>query len=175
MTRPTWDASEHDPDAKHDERGHGGDRTDRDAIEYEPNPNERGTWLSAVVGLLGLSVLVQAVALDLVASQFWNAVLVGTALLVLGAYNAYRRSNRELGSAGVATFAALVGLWLVASPFLLGSEPGLVAATNEVGAWISVGVGLLAFGLGTYSAATVRKRRRNADARATAVYDRRGQ
>lgn len=165
---------EHDPDANHDERG-GADAIDRDRIEYDPNPAKHGRWLSAGIGLLGLWMIVQAVWLDLAASQLWNDVLVGAALLSIGAYNTYRRSKAEFGSAGLATFAAIVGLWLIVAPFLLGPGDGLLAATNEIGAWIDVAVGVLAVGLGLYSAATIRDRRREADARPTATFDRRGQ
>ncbi|WP_235920827.1 SPW repeat domain-containing protein [Natronorubrum halalkaliphilum] len=164
---------DHDPDAKHDERG-GADAIDRDRVEYDPNPDNRGLWLSMAIGALGLLMIVQSVALDLVASQFWNAVLVGAALLSIGAYNSSRRSKAEFGSAGLAVFAAVIGLWLVVGPFLIGPEGGLFAAANEIGAWNDVIVGLLAIGLGTYSAAKTRDRRRDADARETATFDRRG-
>ncbi|MDQ2049416.1 hypothetical protein RBH26_02855 [Natronolimnohabitans sp. A-GB9] len=100
---------EHDPDAKHDARG-GTDAIDRDRVAYEPNPGKHGRWLAAAIGLLGAWLVVQAIAFDLAASQFWNAVLVG----------------------------------------------------------------VLAFGFGAYSAAKTRDRRRSADARATATFDRRG-
>ncbi|WP_436344189.1 SPW repeat domain-containing protein [Natronorubrum sp. FCH18a] len=164
---------EHDPDAKHDERG-GADAIDRDRIEYDPNPDKRGLWLSAIIAVLGGWMVVQAVAFDLAASQFWNAVFAGAALLAVGAYNSYRRSKAEFGSAGLAVFAALVGLWLVAAPFLIGPGEGIVAAQSDVGAWNDVVVGLLTLGLGLYSASKIRDRRRDADARQAATFDRRG-
>ncbi|WP_049924612.1 hypothetical protein [Halopiger djelfimassiliensis] len=174
MTRPLWEASEHDPDASHDERGRrDGTVTNRDAIEHRPNPDERGTRLATALVVLGAVTIGLAVAFDFPASQFWNALLAGVVLCATGAYNYVRRSNEAFGSAGAAAFAALVGLWLVASPALVGPEPG-GAATADSGAWIGV-VGLLAFAIGSYSAVTVRKRRRAAEARSTAVYDRRGQ
>ncbi|WP_306058906.1 SPW repeat domain-containing protein [Natronococcus wangiae] len=169
MNDDTRDASGHDPDAKHDERG-GRDVTTRDRIEHQPNPDERGTRLSAAIGLLGLWLVVQAVWLNPAPGRFWNAVLVGGALLAVGAYNFHRRANEEFGSAGVATFAALLGLWLVASPLLFGGESGTAAAAAG-----EVVVGLLAVGFGTYSAVAIRNRRKEADARSTATYDRTGQ
>ncbi|EMA38594.1 hypothetical protein [Halobiforma nitratireducens] len=179
MPRPNWDADEHDPDAKHDERGHADDdRADRDSIEYEPNRDGRGRAVSGLVVLLGVVAIAGALGLDFAASHAWNAGLIGAALVVFGAYNYYRRTAAELGSAGVAALAAAAGLWLLASPFLFGPETGTAgptAAGTAVGTWVLLVVGFLAFCGGAYDAATIRKRRREADARPTAVYDRRGQ
>lgn len=161
---PWRDDGASEDDNRGDEGLTGGDRT-----PYEPNPDERGAWISAAVGLLGVAVLVQALVLELTAGQFWNDVLVGTTLLVAGAYNYYRRSNEEFGSIGVASLVALVGLWLVASPFLLGTGAGVAETASEVGFWTDVVVGLLALGLGTYSAYAIRDRRRRVDVRRTAT------
>ena len=175
MTRPTWDADEHAPNRTHDERGHDDGPTRRDLIEHEPNPTQRGQWLSAVAALLGAVLIGQAIALEPTAGQFWNDALVGTAVITLGGYNWYRRSNWEFGSVGVATLLTAVGLWLVASPFLV--DPGteaLLASTASSG-WLTVVVGLVVAALGSYSAVSAAGRRRAADARPTAVYDRREQ
>lgn len=145
--------------------------TGRDRIAFGPNPDERGTWLAAAVGLLGAALLLEAVVLDLVASQFWNDVLVGATLLVSGAYNYSRRSNEELGSLGVAVLVALLGCWLVASPFLFGAgtAAGVAETASDLGFWTDIVVGLLALGLGTYSAVEIRGRRRDATVRETAT------
>ncbi|WP_247001487.1 SPW repeat protein [Halosolutus gelatinilyticus] len=168
------DASEHDPDAEHDKRGDRRAVTHRDRIEYEPNPERRGRRLSTIVGLLGVWLIASTIWLDPSPSAFWNAVLVGLGLATVGAYNDYRRSKRELGSAGVAAFGAILGLWLVASPFLVGPAEG-TAAQSGLRLWNEVLVGLLAFGVGTYGAFAIRSRRKAADARPTATYDRSGQ
>ncbi|WP_408958432.1 SPW repeat protein [Natrinema sp. 74] len=142
--------------------------TGRDRIAFEPNPGERGKRRSAAVGLLGLALLAAAVVFDPVASQFWNDVLIGVTLVTAGAYNYDRRSNAELGSLGVAILVALLGLWLVASPFLFGEDAGVGAATG-LGFWTEIIAGLLALGLGTDSAVRIRSRRRDASVRDTAV------
>ena len=173
MTRPTWDADEHAPNRTHDERGHDDDGpTRRDLVEHEPNPTQRGQWLSAVAALLGAVLIGQAIALEPAAGQFWNDVLVGTAVIALGGYNWYRRSNREFGSVGVATLLALVGLWLVGSPFLFVPGTDALLASGDVSGWLTVVVGLVVAALGSYSAVSAAGRRRAADARPTAVYDR---
>ncbi|WP_226479295.1 SPW repeat protein [Natrinema amylolyticum] len=162
-----WRGDE-DGASEHDGRGDE-ELTGRDRTPHEPNPDERGTWLAALVGLLGLALLVEAVVLDLAASQFWNDVFVGATLFLAGAYNYYSRSNREFGSLGVASLVALLGLWLVAAPFLLGTGSGATETASDVGFWTDIVVGLLAFGLGTYSAYAIRDRRRRADVRGTAT------
>lgn len=161
---PWRDDGETEDDNRGDEGLTGGDRT-----PYGPNPDERGTELSAVIGLLGLALIAQALVLELVAAQFWNDSFVGATLLVAGAYNYFRRSNEEFGSLGVASFVALLGLWLVASPFLLGSESGIAETASDLGFWTDIIVGLLAFGIGSYSTYAIRDRRRHVDVRRTAT------
>ncbi|WP_222918807.1 hypothetical protein [Natrinema sp. SYSU A 869] len=162
-----WRGDE-DGASEHDGRGDE-ELTGRDRTPHEPNSAERGTWIAAVVGLLGLVLLAEAVVLELAASQFWNDVLVGATLLLAGAYNYFRRSNREFGSLGVASLVALLGLWLAATPFLLGTGLGVTETTSDIGVWIDIVVGLVAFGLGSYSAYTIRTRRRQVDVRRTAT------
>ncbi|SEV86015.1 hypothetical protein [Natrinema salifodinae] len=157
--------------SEHDGRGDE-DLTGRDRLPYEPNPDERGKRLSAAVGLVGLVLLGQAALVDLAAGQFWNDALVGATLLAAGGYNYYRRANAEFGSLGVAVLVALVGLWLVAAPFLLGAgsaTAGGAETTSAVGFWTDIVAGLVAFGLGTYSAYAIRNRRRSAIPRRTAT------
>ncbi|QLK26560.1 SPW repeat protein [Natrinema zhouii] len=161
---PWRDDGETEDDNRGDDGLTGGDRT-----PYGPNPDERGTELSAIVGLLGLALIAQALVLELVATQFWNDIFVGATLLVAGGYNYYRRSNEEFGSIGVASLVALLGLWLVASPFLLGSGSGIAETASDLGIWTDIIVGLLAFGIGSYSAYVIRDRRRHVDVRRTAT------
>ena len=135
--------------------------------EHDPNPGERGKWLSAVIAVLGLWMIVQAFLFDLVATQMWNDVIVGALLAAVGAYNYYRRSDEQLGNLGAAAVAALLGLWLIAAPFVFGADTGFAEAVNELGFWNDIVVGLLALAAGAYSAYKIRDRRN--DARRTAV------
>lgn len=129
--------------------------------DHDPNPGERGKWLSAILGLLGLWMLAQAVLFELSAGQFWNDVLVGSLFLVVGAYNYYRRSNEHFGNVAAASIAALVGLWLVAAPFVLGIDSGATETANDLGFWNDVIVGLTAAAVGGYSAYKARDRRQH--------------
>lgn len=146
-----------------------------DAVErddYDTNPDESGKWVSGLIGLLGLWMIIEAVVLDIVLTQFWNDVLIGALLLAVGGYNYYRRSNREVGSVAAAGIAALLGLWLIVAPFVLGTgaEEQAVETANDLAFWNDTVVGLLALGLGLYSAYEARKDRR--DTRRAADVDR---
>ena len=55
--------------------------------------------------------------------------------------------------------AALVGLWLIATPFFLGVDTGVTETVNDIGFWNDIVVGVLALGLGAYSAYTARDHR----------------
>ena len=120
------------------------------------NPTERGKWLSALIGLLGAWMILQVFLFDMVLSQFWNDIIVGALLLGVGGYNYFRRGNEEIGSVGAAAIAALLGLWLIAAPFLLGAEGGFTETTNPLTFWNDLVVGLIALGLGAYSAYAAR-------------------
>ena len=116
-----------------------------ETVDYDENPSERGKWLSGVIALGGVWLVVAPFLFEMFAANFWNDILVGLALVALGGYNYYRRSNEELGSTAAAALAALLGLWLVVAPFVFG-------VTSVVGFWSDIIVGLLALLLGAYSA-----------------------
>lgn len=123
---------------------------DRD--EYDPNSDESGKWLSAIIGLLGVWMMVGAFAFDTLLTQFWNDILAGALLLAVGTYNYNRRRHAEIGSVAAASVAALIGVWLVMSPVVFGTDAGLNEAANDLTFWNDVVVGLIAIVLGVYSA-----------------------
>lgn len=141
-------------------------RTDRDD-DPDPNPRERGKWISALLALLGLWMIAQALWLDLAATQFWNDIAVGALLTAVGGYNYSRRTDEQLASTAVAMIAVLVGLWLIVVPFVFGADVGLIETTNDIGFWNDIIVGLLAVGLGAYSAYKARDHRRDVRGRTT--------
>jgi|AntRauTorcE11898_2_1112593.scaffolds.fasta_scaffold58422_1 hypothetical protein len=126
--------------------------------EIRTNPRESGKWISALVALIGAWLLVQAFLLEPVAGNFWSDVIVGVALIALGGYNYYRRSDERHGSVAVGAFIALLGLWMIATPFVLGSTEGTAAVESDIEFWNDIVVGLATFLLGTYSAYASRDR-----------------
>lgn len=128
--------------------------------EYDTNPGEQGKWISALIALAGLWLIGEALFVDLLLEDyvvlgiedFWNDLVVGIALTALGGYNYTRRANETLGSVGAAGLAALFGLWLIISPFVLGISVNLFDFTAELGFWHDVVVGAVVFGISVYSA-----------------------
>ena len=81
----TADADDYDPDEYDD---------------YDPNPTEQGKWISALIALLGAWMIVEGVLFDVVATQFWNDILVGLAVTVLGIYNTISLAGSPSNSLG---------------------------------------------------------------------------
>lgn len=122
-----------------------------DATDVDTNPDEEGKLVSALVGLAGVWLLVQVLVLDLATASFWNDAIVGIALVAIGAYNFYRRANERLASSPAAGLAALLGLWLVVSPFAFADEFMLSEVATGAGFWNDVVLGVVVFLLGLYS------------------------
>lgn len=122
-----------------------------DARAVDTNPAERGKWISALVALLGLWLIIEPMLFEMTAANFWNDIVIGLALIVLGGYNYYRRADERLGSVAVGVFVALLGLWLIAAPFVFGVG-GEAAEATGLTFWNDVIVGALTLILGAYSA-----------------------
>jgi len=82
------------------------------------------------------------------AAALWNAVIVGVVLIVLGAWAAL--STREDSDRTLDWVNAVVGLWLIAAPFVLGYTGTALALWNDVivgvavavlGGWAAVAIG----------------------------------
>jgi hypothetical protein len=130
--------------------------------DVDPNPYERGKWLSGIIALLGAWIVLQSFLFDMVASQFWNDIIVGALLLGVGGYNYSRRGKDKIGSVGAAAIAALLGLWLIAAPFMFGWDAGATEAVNPLVFWNDIVVGLITLGLGAFSAYAARDQKQKA-------------
>jgi drug/metabolite transporter (DMT)-like permease len=123
--------------------------------ETEPAPPERGKWMSLVIGTLGAWLLVSPwlFGLEFGDAMGLNSVLTGALLAILGGYNFSRRAAERLASAALAGVAALLGLWLLVTPWIF--ELTLADAV----AWNVIVVGLLVAALGLYSSYEAREQR----------------
>lgn len=94
--------------------------------------------LSWLVALAGLWEVIAAFTLGYSASSaaLWNAIIVGTALIVLGAWAAV--STQPATDKALDWINALLGLWLLIAPFLLGYRDFGAAFSNDVLVGIAV-------------------------------------
>lgn len=135
--------------------------SDSDEDERVRNPTERGTWTALVIGLLGAWLVVSpwVFGVEFGDAMGLNSVITGAALALLGGFNYSRRTDEQLASAAGAVLAALLGLWLLVSPWVFELSLEDLAGWNYVVAGFVVGV------LGLYTAYEARDR----DVRATGV------
>lgn len=131
--------------------------------DRDRNPNrtvdtvDTGTMklLSGLVALIGIWIAASPFVFESTETALWNNVLVGAAIFLLAGYNYYRMSNAHLASVGVASLVALLGLWALASPFVLGMG-------SETLLWSTAISGLVVAALSGYNAYA----NQNADTRA---------
>lgn len=118
------------------------------------NSLRRGKWVSGAITLAGAWLVVQALVFELLPANVWNDLVVGGLLIALGGYNFYLRANDRVGSTAAAAVSALLGLWLVVSPWVYGlGNPDVLSA---FGFGNDLVVGLLVLVLGAYSVLEVR-------------------
>lgn len=76
-------------------------------------------WLSGVVSLVGFWIAASALVYETTTAALWNNLVVGVAIFLLAGYGFYRLARDRRPDVGSTSLAALLGLWAVASPFLL--------------------------------------------------------
>lgn len=103
-------------------------------------------WLSGVVAVVGLWIAASAFVYDPTTTALWNNVATGGAILLLAGYGAYRMlsgSRPDVESTGL---AALLGLWAVVAPLLLGyGSDALVWSTMASGVAVAILSGYSAY------------------------------
>lgn len=87
-------------------------------------------WLAGLNALLGIWLLVVPFVFDVPTAAMWNAVIIGGLISVLGGYNYYLTTQEKEVNVGVASINAMLGLWVIAAPFLF--QPGTAALWNDV-------------------------------------------
>ncbi len=102
--------------------------------------NEQVRVASGINVLLSLWLIVSPFVLSFAgAVGMWDAVIVGVIVLVL----AWLRSNNPAMTSALSWIVALLGLWLIVSPFIFGMA-GVMALLWD---YIIVGVGYIIFGV----------------------------
>lgn len=87
-------------------------------------------WLAGLNGLLGLWLIAVPFVISVPTNAMWNAVVVGLIIAVLGGYNFYLTTRGSEVNATLAGANSLLGLWVIAAPFVF--DPGTAALWNDV-------------------------------------------
>ena len=105
--------------------------------------------LGWIIGLAGLWEIVAPFVFGMTATTafLWDAIIVGLALLVFGVWAAL--SNEETTVKYLNWINAVLGLWLIIAPFILGYSSATVAMWNDIV------IGLVALVLGAWAALAV--------------------
>lgn len=74
-------------------------------------------WLSALIALIGLWLVASPFIFESTDAATWNDTLVGTGIFLLAGY--FRMTRDQLASVGIASLIVLLGLWALASPYLI--------------------------------------------------------
>jgi len=121
--------------------------------------NSETGYISAVVALIGAWILISAFLYSPPAANFWNDVIVGSAIGIIAGYNALRADDVEGVNTGAASLVALLGLWMVIAPFIF-------EVFTDGAFWSDVVSGLLVAALAGYNAyqsRTTERRTRTAE------------
>lgn len=126
------------------------------------NETESGTvsttikWLAGINGLLGLWMIAAPFIWGAPAVDLWNDVIVGVLIAGIAGYNYYREANDQSASQGSAVVNTLLGLWLIAAPFVFGVDGVLLWNDVIVGAIVTLFAGYNwgAGGFGTTASTT---------------------
>lgn len=89
-------------------------RAGRDALDTDTMQ-----WVSAVVALIGLYIAGSPFIFEATEVALWNDLIVGGAIFLLAGYNNYRMMQNRLASVGAAALVVLLGLWAIATPYVI--------------------------------------------------------
>ena len=104
------------------------------------------SWIIAVVGLWEI-IAPFVFGMTATTAFLWDAIIVGLALLVFGAWAAL--ANDENTIKYLSWINAVLGLWLVIAPFVLSYSSAAAAMWNDII------IGLVALVLGVWAALAV--------------------
>lgn len=111
-------------------------------------------WMSGINTAAGLWLFISPFVLDFagIGTALWNSLIIGAVIFVLAIY----RAANPLRHKEYSWFNAVLGFWLIISPFLLGygsfGETSLFQSSAATWNGIIVGLVVLAFGAGSATA-----------------------
>lgn len=110
--------------------------------------SETGGWLEAACAVVGGWIVLAALFVfePMGAASFWNDIIIGAGIGLIAGYNAIQDGPLN---EGLAWLVALLGVWMVITPFLF-------EATSEFAFWSDVVAGAVVAVLSAAAAYTAR-------------------
>lgn len=121
--------------------------------------SETHRWLGAISTLVGAWVFASAFVFDMATPHFWNNVLAGAGIVGFAGYVALRAAKTTRGVRIAASVATLLGLWMIATPFVfgVGTTSMLAFESTTTAMWSGVISGFVVAVLSGYTANEARK------------------
>lgn len=76
-------------------------------------------WLGLLSTIIGVWVLVSEAFFRLSTVEFWNSIVIGGGIVLLAGYSMSRGAS-TLARIGMSGLAALLGVWLIVTPWTIG-------------------------------------------------------
>ncbi|MCO8243181.1 SPW repeat protein [Haladaptatus sp. AB643] len=115
------------------------------------NESTPSKWASGANVLLGLWLFfIPTFVWSASGASFWNDIIVGAAITIIGAYGVYSATNGDSPANWSNGLNTLLGLWMIASAFIWGGTALLFWNDIVVGVVVAVLAGFATFtGSGT--------------------------
>ncbi|WP_247001050.1 SPW repeat domain-containing protein [Halosolutus gelatinilyticus] len=107
--------------------------TERHSATEAPTLVVRTAGVTAVIGVF---ILFSSVVFTMSGLIGIHNVLVGAAIATIASYHAFRSDEQRSPSVVIAAVLAVLGLWMIASPFVFGVSRDLII-------WLNVATGVL--------------------------------
>lgn len=102
-------------------------------------------WLAGLNGLLGLWLVVVPFVFGVHSVVTWNAIVVGLLVAATGGYNFHRTRQGAAVNVSVALVVLILGVWVVAAPFVFRLEGGARLNDLLVGGLLVLSAGYNAY------------------------------
>lgn len=110
-------------------------------------------WLTGVSALFGAWVFVSAFVYGMTGAHYWNNLVVGAAIFLLAGYGVLQSAS-EGAVVWASGLAALLGLWMIVTPFVYGVASAMMWSGIVSGIVVAVLSGYSAYDLNRSERAT---------------------
>ncbi|ADQ66282.1 hypothetical protein C499_09162 [Halogeometricum borinquense DSM 11551] len=95
-------------------------------------------WFNSISALFGAWLFASAFVFGMGGAQFWNSLIIGAAIALLAGYGAYRTRETGMGNTWTSGLAGLLGVWMIAAPFVYGAATTVMASSVISGLVVAV-------------------------------------